>query len=84
MNINLAYTASDLLTMAINMANIEIAKIIANSPEYTAEIDAQAAAAIIKPVIDTTAADNASKRSRFDYEGAILARQERMFFSSVI
>jgi len=73
-------TPSQLLSMALDMGNMAFAKIIANSPEYIAEVEAGVIAFHNRPKapIDTTAADNASKRSSFDFEGAILARGERM------
>jgi len=61
------------------MGNMDFAKIIANSPEYLAEIET--VSELPKPQINTTAADNASKRIGFDYEKAILARDERMMHS---
>jgi hypothetical protein len=74
---------SQLLSMALDMGNMEFAKIIANSPEYRAEVEADAIAFHNRPKapINTTAADNASKRSGFDFEGAILARDERLLHS---
>ena len=69
-------TPSQLLQAAINMGNMEFAKIIANSPEYLAEIEK--ISELPKAQINTTAADNASKRVGFDYEKAILARDERI------
>lgn len=76
-------TPSQLLSMALDMGNMAFAKIIANSPEYIAEVDADAITFHNRPKapIDTTAADNASKRSGFDFEGAILARGERLLHS---
>jgi hypothetical protein len=76
-------TPSQLLSQAIEMGNITFAKIIANSPEYIAEVEADAIAFHNRPKapINTTAADNASKRSGFDFEGAILARDERLLHS---
>lgn len=72
-------TPSQLLLAAIDMGNMDFAKIIANSPEYLAEIET--VSELLKPQINTTAADNASKRIGFDYEKAILARDERMMHS---
>lgn len=74
---------TELLSQAINSGDIALAKSIANSPEYHAEMDADAAAFHNrpKPVIDTTSADNASKNTGFDFEGAILARGERLLHS---
>jgi hypothetical protein len=76
-------TPSQLLSQAIEMGNITFAKIIANSPEYIAEIEAQSIAFYNrpKPVINTNAADYAAKLSGFDFEGAILARDERLLHS---
>lgn len=76
-------TAAQLLSMALDMGNMEFAKIIANSAEYIAEVEAEAIAFHNRPKapIDTTAADNATKRTGFDYEGAILARDERLLHS---
>lgn len=69
-------TPSQLLSAALDMGNMKFALIIANSPEYLAEIESTPD--LPKAEIDTTAADNASKRVGFDYEKAILARDERM------
>jgi len=76
-------TPSQLLSMALGMGNMVFAKIIANSPEYIAEVEDDAIAFHNRPKapIDTTAADNVSKRSGFDFEGAILARNERILHS---
>ena len=76
-------TPSQLLSMALDMGNMVFAKIIANSPEYIAEVEANAIAFHNrqKAPIDTTAADNASKNFGFDFEGAILARGERLLHS---
>jgi len=82
-HITMITTPSQLLSQAIEMGNITFAKIIANSPEYIAEVEADAIAFHNRPKapINTTAADNASKRSGFDFEGAILARDERLLHS---
>jgi hypothetical protein len=76
-------TPSQLLSMALDMGNMAFAKIIANSAEYIAEVEADAIAFHNRPKapIDTTAADNASKKFGFDFEGAILARGERLLHS---
>lgn len=68
---------------ALNAGDIATVLNLANSPAYRAEIEAEAAAYHnrAKPAIDTTAADNATKRRGFDYEGAILARDERLLHS---
>jgi hypothetical protein len=71
------------LTAALDAGNITLAKNIANSAVYCAEIEAKAEAYHNQPkaAIDTTAADNATKRRGFDYERAILAREERVLHS---
>ena len=76
-------TATQLLSMALDMGSMEFAKIIANSPEYLAEVEAEALAYHSRPKapVNTTAADNATKRFGFDYEAAILARDERLLHS---
>ena len=78
--IEMITTPSQLLAMALDMGNMEFAKMIANSPEYTAEMETEAIAFQNrpKPEIDTTAADNAAMLAgRRDFEGMILRRQER-------
>jgi len=76
-------TPSQLLSVAIDMGNMTFAKIIANSLEYRAEIEAAAIAFHNRPKapIETTAADNASKLSGFDFERAILVRDEPLLHS---
>lgn len=83
MNQHQTMTNTELLSKAINAGNISMANTIANSPEYRAEVDAQAVAFHSRPKeqADTTPADNASKVCGFDFEGAILARGERFLHS---
>ena len=74
---------TDLLAAALDAGNITLAKAIANSAAYIAEVEADAIAFHSRPKapINTTAADNASKNYGFDFEGAILARDERLLHS---
>ena len=58
---------------ALETGNTTEALRLANIVDFIA-----AAPAIAPRTIDTTAADNATKRRGFDYERAILARDERM------
>ena len=58
---------------ALETGNTTEALRLANIVDFIA-----AAPAIAPRTIDTTAADNASKNFGFDFEGAILARGERM------
>lgn len=76
-------TNTGLLAAALDAGNIALAKTIANSLEYRDEVEAAAIAYQNRPKapINTTAADNATKRSGFDFEGAILARDERLLHS---
>jgi hypothetical protein len=62
--------------IALNTGDITEALRLANLVNFVA-----AAPAIAPHIIDTTAADNASKRFGFDYERAILARDERLLHS---
>lgn len=61
---------------ALNTGDITEALRLANLVDFVA-----AAPAIAPRIIDTTAADNASKNFGFDFEGAILARGERLLHS---
>lgn len=74
---------TELLATALDAGNITLAKTIANSAAYIAEVEADAIAFHSRPKapINTTAADNATKRTGFDYEGAILTRGERLLHS---
>jgi hypothetical protein len=62
--------------IALNTGDITEALRLANIVDFVA-----AAPAIAPRLIDTTAADNASKNFGFDYERAILARDERLLHS---
>jgi hypothetical protein len=62
--------------LALNTGDITEALRLANLVDFVA-----AAPAIAPRIIDTTAADNASKNTGFDFEGAILARGERLLHS---
>ena len=62
--------------IALNTGDITEALRLANLVDFVA-----AAPAIAPRIIDTTAADNASKNFGFDFEGAILARGERLLHS---
>lgn len=62
--------------IALNTGDIPEALRLANIVDFIA-----AAPAIAPRIIDTTAADNTAKRTGFDYEGAILARDERLLHS---
>lgn len=62
--------------IALNTGDITEALRLANLVDFIA-----AAPSIAPRIIDTTAADNAAKRTGFDYEGAILARDERLLHS---
>jgi len=75
-------TIENMISNAIEMGDIYLALSLANSVEYANEIESATLAfrARPKPAIDTTAADNASKRFGFDFEGAILTRDENRFF----
>ncbi len=59
--------------IALEAGNIQEATRLANLIDWMAEVPA-----IPSRAVNTTAADNASKRCGFDYEGAILARDERI------
>lgn len=59
--------------LALEAGNTQEATRLANLIDWMAEVPA-----LPPRKINTTAADNASKRCGFDYEGAILARDERM------
>jgi hypothetical protein len=76
-------TNAELIAAATESGNIALALKIANSPAYIAEVEAQVVVFHSRPktTIDTTAADYAAKRTGFDYEGAILARDERLLHS---
>jgi hypothetical protein len=63
-------------TTALNNGDITESLRLANLVDFVA-----AAPAIAPRIIDTTAADNAAKRSGFDYERAILIRDERLLHS---
>jgi hypothetical protein len=63
-------------TTALNNGDITESLRLANLVDFVA-----AAPAIAARIIDTTAADNAAKRSGFDYERAILIRDERLLHS---
>ena len=71
-----------MISEAIDSGDISLALSLANSVEYSNEVDCATLAfhSRPKPAIDTTAADNASKRLGFDWEGAILTRDENRFF----
>lgn len=66
-------TSIEAYELALNNGDIAEALRLANVIDFAAE-----APAIAPRTIDTTAADNAAKRTGFDYEGAILARDERL------
>jgi flagellar basal body P-ring protein FlgI len=64
-------TSIESYELALNNGDIAEALRLANIIDFAAE-----APAIAPRTIDTTAADNAAKRTGFDYERAILARDE--------
>ena len=72
----------NMISEAIDAGDISLALSLANSVEYSNEIESETLAfhSRPKPLIDTTAADNASKLFGFDWEGAILTRDENRFF----
>ena len=72
----------NMISEAIDSGDISLALSLANSVEYSHEIESATLAfwSRPKPPIDTTAADNSSKHYGFDFEGAILTRDENRFF----
>ena len=68
---------------AVEAGDLIEAKQLANSPEYIAAVksDAEEFSSRPKTPIDTTAADNSTKRFGYDFERAILARDERTMHS---
>jgi hypothetical protein len=72
----------NMISNAIDTGDIYLALSLANSVEYANEIEATATAFRNRPKesINTLSADNASKRCGFDFEGAILTRDENRFF----
>lgn len=75
-------TIENMISKAIDSGNISLALSLANSAEYANEIDFATMTfhSRPKPPVDTTAADNESKRCGFDFERAILTRDENRFF----